>query len=321
MIEVTVHSWDDCDIEELIKLAVQCRRENGIAEEDETVSEYKERIVNAHERVHYDWVLTAIEDGNLVGWTTIWEWDKEALRISNWHPYVRNNDQEVSQSLIDRIMKLVRDRQFKQIDIAFSRVSPRNQSIYDRMMGWYVDRGFSDFYQEYFMIRELRADEDLQPDPPDGFSVTRLTDWAPTRVCDAYLNAFKVSQDRFHLQRTLENRRTRFLGILESDRTIQDASYVIAKDGQIAGVSIVTEQFKPAHLGPFFVSPDFRRLGLGIVVAHLSMDSLRDLGVPFVSLEVDTKNEPAFQLYKGMDFEIESESHVLRWTNDGMTNS
>ncbi len=311
MPELIVASWDETNIEELATLAVQCRREMGISKLDETIEDFVEKLEGSYESAQYDWVVLARTEDKLLGWVTLWKWDIDILRISNWQPYVMDSNKGIAQCIIEQIIKITVQQELNRIHVAFSRVDDNSLDAYHERAKWYSIQGFYDFHQEYFMRRTLAEEDNYSVDIPTGFRVTSIDNWDPEDLCDTYLNAFRVSSDRFHAQRSEENRKNRFLGMLDSNHTIRDACHVISDGNIIAGFSLVTEHFPPAHLGPFGVNPKYRRKGIGIALALLSIRSLSEHGYNTVSLEVDTENQPALNLYQKVGFKIESESHVF----------
>jgi ribosomal protein S18 acetylase RimI-like enzyme len=315
MIEVSIEKWEDVDLEMLASIAVPCRSRYGIVQELETFKEYIDSLKASYGRAHYDWIITAHDEKGLAGWTAVWRWDINTLRVSNWTPYIRNDEPKLAHALIRKIVEIASEKNLNRIHLALNRVDQKKKSAYSKLLSWYSSSGFYDFYQEYFM-RSMLNDYDSNPiSLPDGFEVTNIDDWDKDNLCDVYIKSFNKSLDRFFKQRSQKNRKERFLGLMESEHTIKNASFVLSKGDTIAGFSIVTDHFPPAHLGPFAVHPEYRREGLGTILANLSVNAIAEQEYDSISLEVDTENTPAFELYSSVGFNIESTSHVLRWEN------
>jgi ribosomal protein S18 acetylase RimI-like enzyme len=313
MTTISVTRWNEANLEELAVLAIESRRSIGLTDANETIEDYIDKHRQSNERENFDWVITVHEKGELQGWATIWKMDVSTLRVSNWHPYIKDGRKEIALAIINKMVKLAGEQNQNAIYVAFSRVNDKCQSSFEKHYQWYAQFDFHEIHQEYFMTRALDDIETKAIEIPEGFDISSIDDWNYDDLCKVYIETFSKSNDRFFKLRTLENRRKRFLGILESEHMLKDASFVISERDEIAGFSLVTDHFPPAHLGPFGVLPKYRGMKLGRSLALLSMKSVAELGHRIVSLEVDTKNNPALNLYKNVGFEIESESHILHW--------
>ena len=227
--------------------------------------------------------------------------------------YIKDERTDIAHAIINEMVKLAMEENQNAIYVAFSRVNDKCQRSFEKHYQWYAQFDFHEIHQEYFMTRTLDDIETKGIEIPDGFDVSSIDDWDYDDLCNVYIETFSQSNDRFFKLRTIENRRKRFLGILESEHTLKDASFVISEKDEIAGFSLVTDHFPPAHLGPFGVLPKYRGMKLGKNLALLSMKTVAELGHKAISLEVDTENSPALNLYKSVGFEVESESHILHW--------
>ncbi|MGY5877083.1 MAG: GNAT family N-acetyltransferase [Candidatus Thorarchaeota archaeon] len=314
MTEILVTLWEDTDIEPLVELAVEQRRTENIAKEPETLQMFTQRLRDNQTRLNYDSVIQFAAEGKSEGWAIIWQRDEGVLRISSWQPYVRDQDSKIAKEIISQIIKIAKERELNRIEFVMNRITDKNRTAFERRMEWYSSQGFVDFYQEYFMVRQLRPDDVRGVDIPSDIKVSTIDEWSVEDVYETYATSFNQSQDRFYNQRTPERRRIRFGEFLKSNHTIIEASHVISKDDSIVGFSIVSKHFGPAHLGPFAVHPDYRRSGKAQLLVYLSIKSLLERGIDRLSLEVDTENKPAFELYRKLGFTRESVAHLLRWT-------
>ena len=314
MTTISVIQWNEANLKDLAALAVESRHSIGLTDANETIEDYIDKLRQSNEREKFDWIITVHEKGELQGWAAIWKMDIGTLRVSNWHPYIKDERTEMAHAIINKMVNLAIEQNQNAIYVAFSRVNDKCQRFFEKHYQWYHHFDFYEIHQEYFMTRTLDGIETKAIDIPDGFDISSIDDWDYGDLCKVYIDVFSMSDDRFFKLRTLENRRKRFLGILESEHTLKDASFVISERDEIAGFSLITDHFPPAHLGPFGVLPKYRRMNLGRNLALLSMKSIAELGHRVVSLEVDTENSPALKLYKNVGFEIESESHILHWT-------
>ena len=316
MTTVSMKQWDEVSLEEIASLAVESRYSIGLTDAEESIEDYINKLHQSNEREKFDWIIMVHEKGELQGWAAIWKMDIGTLRVSNWHPYIKDERSEIALAIIDKMVNLAIEQNQNAIYVAFSRVNGKCQRSFERHYRWYAQYDFHEIHQEYFMTRALDDIETKEIDIPDGFDISSIDEWNYEDLCKVYIETFYKSNDRFFKLRTLENRRKRFLGILKSEHILKDASYVISKRDEIAGFSLVTEHFPPAHLGPFGVLPKYRGMKLGRNLALLSMKSVAELGHRIVSLEVDTENSPALNLYKNVGFKIESESHILHWEKE-----
>ncbi len=312
MTKIIVTLWEDTDIDPLVELAVEQRRTENIAEEPETVQTFAQRLRGNHTRINYDSIVQYVAERRSEGWATIWQRDEGVLRISNWQPYVRGQDSKIAREIIERIIKIAKERGLNRIEFVMNRITDKNRPAFEKRIEWYSSQGFVDFYQEYFMTRQLRPEDVSDVVIPEGIKVSAIDEWSVEDLHECYATSFNQGQDRFYSQRTPERRRIRFGEFLKSDRTIADASHVISKEGSIIGFSIVSRHFGPAHLGPFAVHPRYRRSGNAQLLVQLGIQSLLERGIERLSLEVDTENKPAFELYQKMGFTIESVAHLLR---------
>lgn len=77
-------------------------------------------------------------------------------------------------------------------------------------------------------------------------------------------------------------------------------------DEDIIGLISISVMYERAEINYIAVKEESRRLGIGTKLIKYVLDGVKDTLVNSVSLEVDTKNEVAINLYEKFGFKIKS---------------
>ncbi|MHA1481628.1 MAG: GNAT family N-acetyltransferase, partial [Candidatus Thorarchaeota archaeon] len=98
---------------------------------------------------------------------------------------------------------------------------------------------------------------------------------------------------------------------------IKEASLLILKDNEVAAFIVSRSQNDDTSIGPVGVTTGYRRKGLGKVLLSRAITAIRGKGIQRISLEMDSSNIPALELYKKYGFRTIHETVYYAWTPGG----
>ena len=165
-----------------------------------------------------------------------------------------------------------------------------------------------------YMRRSLDPGEFAEHDVvlPAGYRYMRLADADEESLYGCYSRAYNESGVRSFHDMTYEERRADFEHYFGGETRDEEASLVVVRDGEIVGFSLVLSRLGEAHLADIGVVPAHRDMGLGRrMVEYSLMKAARDYDT--VTLAVDVDNASAFNMYKGLGFEVEYRIITHAW--------
>ena len=87
------------------------------------------------------------------------------------------------------------------------------------------------------------------------------------------------------------------------------ATWIAEEEGKMAGFAIVEWTLEPGHEAAYIptleVSPDHRRLGIGLELLRRLEQAAIDARAGLIWLHVDAENEPAIRLYRAEGYRLQ----------------
>lgn len=178
-------------------------------------------------------------------------------------------------------------------------------------------RGFEEVRQSFEMDRDLAAPI---PDPPDLDPVA-LVPWEPRH----HEPAMHARNDAFanHWGSTPVTRETWMHDVIGEPHLRLDLSFVAEADGEVVGYAlnyVYPDDFGPAGrtegwIGSLGVKGPWRRRGIARALLLTSLRAMRDDGLEFGMLGVDTANATgALRLYEDTGFQVRHRQVALQKT-------
>ncbi|MHA1938640.1 MAG: GNAT family N-acetyltransferase, partial [Candidatus Thorarchaeota archaeon] len=140
-------------------------------------------------------------------------------------------------------------------------------------------------------------------------------DKAPIKsLYDCWYASFQSGQDRSFSARTQEQNRAHFEEMFYKEDYDTRASVALKKNEHVVGFALVkkTHGENNGHIWELGVHPDFKRRGYAKLMLAVVRDRLLQEDMKTISLNYDTSNEPAMNLYRSYNFEE-------GWTQIGYT--
>lgn len=272
---------NDRQLKDLERLTTVCKKKDGSVPNLYTHILAQPRALPAS-RLHY-------EDGQMMGFLSVYFFYDDAVEIGLLvHPLVRRRG--IAKQLIQSIMPLVQTHHFHHL--IFSSPSHLNDH-------WLPQKGLTFLHSEYYMVRD-----DLNPllDAPLSLIYRQATakDIPVLLQIDEACFTKKESKpvDRF-------------------EQMLGDRQYLIIlvfRDNQPIGKAHFRWEDKGATLSDIAILPVLQGKGLGTALIRYCINYALSEGKSHLSLDVETHNQRALNLYTKLGFRIENACDY--WTID-----
>jgi ribosomal protein S18 acetylase RimI-like enzyme len=218
----------------------------------------------------------------LVGFLSVFFFYEQAVEISVMvHPLFRRKG--IGKELLSAMMPLLGTYNIK--DALFTNPAKKNDS-------WLKPLGFSYKHSEYNMMRH-----DLLPilefnQPPLVFRDATHDDVAALSELDVLCFSKKQPESIVRIKNLLDDRKYKL--------------YAAVHDGQVIGKAHLRWDTKGVTLSDIAITPKLQGKGLGSVLIAYCVNSALSEGESHISLDVETHNLRALELYKRLGFSIQN---------------
>lgn len=265
-------------------------------------------------------LVILVYDGSdeLVGWINIFIGFTEIIFAGSWHPVVRPGDDEteIAKALLSEYKRYGVEIGRNRLEGQFNRITDAHQQLLEKYGRWYESQGFYRVTEEAFMVL---VEEKKTPDGeiPDGFDLVSVTDKTNDEIKKSFFETFLDSNDGLFLDLSHDQQVESFNYWFNREKGFLEASLLLLKDDEVAAFIITKPHEDDASIGPVGVNPKYRRQGLGKVLLSRAINASRDKGVKRIILEMDTSNNPAFELYKSFGFKTLHRAVFYAWIPEG----
>jgi ribosomal protein S18 acetylase RimI-like enzyme len=319
MLDFTKRDWEDTDLDEVATLTFNALQDSPFFRAERTLEDVMGWLNWSHERFTPASVFLARFGGVLVGWLTVTLDVKPGISETwRWVPYIspeaREREDGIATGLIRRCVEYVRERGQTRLEACFDRISRATMPEYERYGAWFEAEGVCKVDDNAYMRRSLYPGEFAEHDAflPPGYDYMPLVDADEEALYGCYSRAFIESGVRAYHDMTEEERRADFKHYFGGRAKNDEASLVVVRDGEIVGFSLVHSRPGEAHLADIGIVPTHRGMGLGRrMVEYSLMKAARDHDT--ATLAVDVDNASAFNMYKGLGFEVEYRIITHAW--------
>lgn len=258
--------------------------------------------------------ITATINDSLVGWLLLVKHSSTEMEINPWalggHPITiaeHDSSFELSNLLLQEAISITKKEGIRKIEIMYNE-NKKTSSVFEK---FYQANNFTHLDSSNHMRKNVPAVIEKSESISDNFEITQVDKTNQKELLNCFLEVFDNTNDPWMKEKTKDELQDYFYNELIGGpfETIDDASLTISKNDKIVGFSIVKKSHgdKNGHIWIIGVHPDFRRKKIGTGIFTLITKALKDLDYETISLNVSSFNQPAYQLYLKLGFEI-------RWT-------
>ena len=323
-IELNVLDWAQADLDEMAELIWEARMASPLWVEGQSVDTFKNYIEQSKGRWPDSSLVTAHRDGKLVGWLALITEDPLTSELWRWHPFIKpDEDQElIADQLLQACKEISQEKGAQSLEVCChlqnQHLTPEVEDYLQIQGSWYEKNGLM-LSDETVYMTCTSSEIDLLPEPtfPEPFSICNYHPHLKSTLYEVYLLAFSTGQDRSFLNLTAAGAITQFDRYLGNDLNPQ-TSAILLRGGQPIGFSLVQTRkgVGDEHMALIAVTPKHQRQGWGRKLLATSMLSAAKEGEKLFSLGVDLVNEPAYQLYSSMGFEVQTKLVTYIWKNE-----
>ncbi|MFX1482541.1 MAG: GNAT family N-acetyltransferase [Promethearchaeota archaeon] len=299
--EVKDYRIKDLDIQELSAFIMEVKKASGQWQEETTLDNV-ENSMNLSFANTDDIVVIAEENRELLGCLLLHLKEENQAEANPWFlkglPIVKQEyeDTDVAKQLISKSMDCVRDRGITRLEMSFPREKHTGQlKLLLQQCGLTITEEIVHMRRT---ISELTIDA---PEIPKSIESRSLLQVGREDLFACWFDSFLQGQDRSFLSRGQKERRAFFNKAFDfTEEMIEAASLALVHDSAVIGFSLVrpTHGEENGHLWQMGVHPKYRGKGLAKYLLSEAKEQLRELGFVTMSLNVDTANIPAYDLYK-----------------------
>jgi GNAT superfamily N-acetyltransferase len=316
MVQVRFGGLSGEDCKKLAHLAINSRKDTPLGS-DKSVDELAKSIENIVNDDTYQ-ILTAYDDGDLVGWMYYYVGFPLMTFINGYYPVVaeKPNSEEIALALIESSKKdfVKKDHTRLEIEIVFPTEAHRSYS--SRLVEWYKKCDFQFAAEEIHMKSDLNSIELPKLDLPKGYTLRRFSEVSFEMIEAPAFRTLKDSKEGLFLSmRKPEQDVTIHYFFDKSKPYIEDASLLLEKERKIIGFVItrVGDDGEP-DIGPVGLVPEARGKRLASFLLVEVLKSLKASGSNSVYLDTTLTNYPAQKLYRKYGFNDVYHKQFYYWS-------
>jgi GNAT superfamily N-acetyltransferase len=316
MVQVRFGGLSGEDCKKLAHLAINSRKDTPLGS-DKSVDELAKSIENIVNDDTYQ-ILTAYDDGDLVGWMYYYVGFPLMTFINGYYPVVaeKPNSEEIALALIESSKKdfVKKDHTRLEIEIVFPTEAHRSYS--SRLVEWYKKCDFQFAAEEIHMKSDLNSIELPKLDLPKGYTLRRFSEVSFEMIKAPAFRTLKDSKEGLFLSmRKPEQDVTIHYFFDKSKPYIEDASLLLEKERKIIGFVItrVGDDGEP-DIGPVGIVPEARGKRLASFLLVEVLKSLKASGSNSVYLDTTLTNYPAQKLYRKYGFNDVYHKQFYYWS-------
>jgi len=314
MVEIRFDRPSPEDCRKLAVLNIETRKGTPV-EVDKSVNDVAKSIEGLSANDGFR-ILTAHENGRIVGWLYYYIQFPLMSFISGFYPVVEPGSEEVALALIEAAKRetVQRDHTRLEIELVFPSEAHREHS--KNIVELYNKCGFQFAAEEIHMKSDLRRVELPQKDLPTGYTVRKFSE-VPYEVLEGPgFRTLKNSKEGLFLSMSHDEQMVTLQYFFDKSKaSIDDASLILEREGEIIGFVItrIGDDGEP-DIGPVGLVPKARGKGLGSYLLVQVLQNLKDSGSTAAALDTTVTNHPAQKLYRKYGFEDVYNKQFYYWS-------
>lgn len=245
------------------------------------------------------------EDGVILGWIYYFVGIPPMAFIDGFLPIVdpTRSSEAIAMALIEASKRNIVARAYTRLEIELKLQNDAHRTLSKGFIDWYEKCDFRFAAEEVHMISDLKSYRLSKRSSPKDCALRMFSDVSYDKLEDAGFRAFGNSNDDLFLSMRRAEQKVELEHFFNASKPfIENASFVLEREGKIAGFVITRMRNEEAEIGPIGLIPEARGQGLGGYLLACALKSLKKSGMTTVSLDMSIANHPAKKLYRQYGF-------------------
>jgi ribosomal protein S18 acetylase RimI-like enzyme len=246
------------------------------------------------------------ERGVILGWIHYYVDIPPMAFINGFFPIIEPTDrtEEVALAIIDAAKRDTIAQGFTRLEIELKLQTDAHRTMSKTLVDWYEKCDFQFAAEEAHMSSDLTSLSLPRLNPPKNCVLRTLTEISYEQLKKAGFQTFDNSEDDLFLSMNPAEQEVSLKYFFDTSKPfIEDASFILERDGKIIGFIVTRTRNDDAEIGPVGLVPEARGEGLANYLLGLALKNLRDSGLTSATLDMSVANWPARKLYKKYGFE------------------
>lgn len=305
-VNITINEWAEDLLQELSEFTINIWKE-------ERPTLQVERLVNWFKNLELKYPPTAIIariNEKIVGWIFFVQMTATEAEINPWalngHPIIlkeHENNLPISENLVTKAIEYGKSKGLTRVELNFMEHEDKEKVDYQKLGMHVTDRNSH--------MRQELTQKTTYTECFENSEIIPINQLDSKKFFQCFLETFRASKDLWLSDKTDDEMFDYFHEVILVDDfpLIDTASIGVLSNNQLIAFSIVRESHgeKNGQLWIMGVHSDYRRKGIARKIIHHIKSTLTQEGYKSSSLNVNSKNIPAMNLYL-------SEGYVKDWT-------
>ncbi|MBY8998211.1 MAG: GNAT family N-acetyltransferase [Candidatus Thorarchaeota archaeon] len=275
-------------------------------ESERTVEDVARGIEDLSTNDAFQILIASDENGNIVGWTYYYVAFPLMDFINGFFPLVDENNEpeKIALSLIEAAKRDTVERGQSRLEIELEFPTDAHRAHSEEYVEWYRKCGFKFAAEEVHMKSDLNAIELSEIDPPQGYTLRNFSEVSYDMLEGPGFQTLKNSKEGLFLSMSHTEQKVTLEYFFDKSKSyVEDASLILAREGEIIGFVITRLKDDEPEIGPVGLVPEARGQGLASYLLVRVLESLKDTGSTTAYLDTTITNTPARKLYKKYGFD------------------
>jgi ribosomal protein S18 acetylase RimI-like enzyme len=263
-------------------------------------------------------VLVAQDDsGVILGWIHYYVDIPPMAFINGFFPIIEPTDrtEEIALTIIEAAKTDIISRGFTRLEIELKLQTDAHRTMSRTLVNWYEKCDFQFAAEEVHMSSDLTSLSLPMLNPPKNCVLRKMTEVSYEQLKEAGFQTFDDSENDLFLSMNTAEQEVNLEYFFDTSKPfIEDASFVLERDGKIVGFIVTRPRKDDAEIGPVGLIPEARGEGLANYLLGIALKNLRDSGLTSATLDMSVANWPARKLYKKYGFEDIYHKQFYYWS-------
>ena len=318
MIHVAQRKLSSKDCQVLAKITVSASKGTPL-ESNKSVEEIAANIEKLSASNETQILVAQNEKGIILGWIHYYIDIPQMAFINGFFPIVEPTErsEEIAIAIIEAAKRDIIERGFTRLEIEMKLETDAHRPISRKFANWYEKCSFQFAAEEVHMSADLTSLSVSSPNPPKDCNLRKLTEVSYEQLEKAGYQTFDNSEDDLFLSMNHTERAVNLKYFFDTSKPfVDDASYILERDGKIIGFVITRMRDDDAEIGPVGLIPEARGQGLANYLLGYALNNLKNNGLTNATLDMSVVNRPARKLYKKYGFEDVYYKQFYFWSPD-----
>jgi ribosomal protein S18 acetylase RimI-like enzyme len=305
MIRVVLKKLNSEDCIALARITASAQRGTPL-ESDMSLDDVAETIEKLSASDGVQVLVAQDESGVILGWIHYYVDIPPMAFINGFLPIVEPTDrtEEVALAIIEAAKRDIIARRFTRLEIELKLQTDAHRIMSKTLVNWYEKCDFQFAAEEVHMSSDLTSLSLPRLNPPKNCVLRKITEVSYEQLKKAGFQTFDDSKNDLFISMNRVEREVNLKYFFDTSKPfIEDASFVLERDGKIIGFIVTRPRIDDAEIGPVGLIPEARGEGLANYLLGFALKNLRDSGLTSATLDMAVANWPARKLYKKYGFE------------------